>query len=352
MIISCASLAQKNIFHNRDFWKTNPSIQIIEKKQSEINNLIKLNSSAFDAVTYALLENVDNLTIKYLLKIKGNHVNKLTHDSRTYIFWAAYKNNLEILKYLVSRGAKTTIIDSHGYSVLNFAATNGQTNTELYDYLITMKSNIKTEKNHSGANALLLVAPYLKNFRLVEYFLSKGASLDDKDYDGNGIFEYATKGGEISFLKTLKQKGVQIGENTMIFASQGLRRKKNTLETYKFLESIGVQVNIVNKKGKNPLHAISYNSKDLAIYKYLIEKVVEVNVEDNEKNVPFKIAANGNSTEIVEFLLKHIQNINSKNKKGLSSLAMAVKKNSSEMVEFLINNGADINTKDKEGNTL
>jgi len=352
MIISCASLAQKNIFHNRDFWKTNPSIQIIEKKQSEINNLIKLNSSAFDAVTYALLENVDNLTIKYLLKIKGNHVNKLTHDSRTYIFWAAYKNNLEILKYLVSRGAKTTIIDSHGYSVLNFAATNGQTNTELYDYLITMKSNIKTEKNHSGANALLLVAPYLKNFRLVEYFLSKGASLDDKDYDGNGIFEYATKGGEISFLKTLKQKGVQIGENTMIFASQGLRRKKNTLETYKFLESIGVQVNIVNKKGKNPLHAISYNSKDLAIYKYFIDKGVEVDLEDNEKNSPFMNAANSNSIEIVEFLLKHIQNINSKNKKGLSSLAMAVKKNSSEMVEFLINNGADINTKDKEGNTL
>ena len=99
IIVSYASLAQKNIFHNRNFWKTNPSIQTIEKKQSEVNNLTALNSSAFDAVTYALLEKVDNLTIKYLLSKKGNHVNKLTHDSRTYIFWAAYKNNLEILKY-------------------------------------------------------------------------------------------------------------------------------------------------------------------------------------------------------------------------------------------------------------
>jgi len=143
-IISYASLAQKNIFHNRNFWKTNPSIKTIEKKQSEVNNLIALNSYAFDAVTYALLEKADNSTIKYLLSKKGNHVNKLTHDGRTYIFWAAYKNNLEILKYLISRGAKTNIIDSHGYSVLNFAATTGQTNTELYDYLITMESNIET----------------------------------------------------------------------------------------------------------------------------------------------------------------------------------------------------------------
>ena len=352
IIVSYASLAQKNIFHNRNFWKTNPSIQTIEKKQSEVNNLTALNSSAFDAVTYALLEKVDNLTIKYLLSKKGNHVNKLTHDSRTYIFWAAYKNNLEILKYLVSRGAKTTIIDSHGYSVLNFAATTGQTNTELYDYLITMKSNIKTEKNHSGANALLLVAPYLKNFRLVKYFLSKGASLNDKDYDGNGIFEYAAKGGNISFLKILQEKGVQVGENTMIFASQGLRKKKNTIETYKFLESIGVKVNVINEKGKNPLHAISFNSKDLAIYKYFINKGIDVNLKDNENNSPFMNAANSNSIEIVQFLSKYIKNINFKNKNGLSSLALAVNKNSPEVVEFLINNGADINTKDKEGNTL
>ena len=65
---------------------------------------------------------------------------------------------------------------------------------------------------------------------------------------------------------------LKIGDNTMIFASQGLRKKKNTLETYKFLESIGVKVNVINARGKNPLHAISFNSKDLAIYKYFINK--------------------------------------------------------------------------------
>ena len=138
----------------------------------------------------------------------------------------------------------------------------------------------------------------------------------------------------------------------MIFASQGLRKKKNTLETYKFLESIGVKVNIINEKGKNPLHAISYNSKDLAIYKYFINKGIDVNLKDNEKNSPFMNAANSNSIEIVKFLSKYIKNINSRNKNGLSPLALAINKNSPEVVEFLINNGADINTKDKEGNTL
>jgi ankyrin repeat protein len=233
--LSLTTFSQKeNIFHDRDFWKTNPSIQTIEEKIDEGNNVTALTSSAFDATSYALIENVDNKTIKHLLTKKGNGVNKLTHDGRTYIFWAAYMDNLEMMRHLVSKGAKTDIIDNHGYSILNFSATTGQTNQKLYDYLLDMNANIKTEKNHSGANALLLVAPHLKDLKLADYLISKGASLKDKDYNGNGFFEYAVKGGNIQFLKEILKKGVHKGKNAMIFASQGLRRKKNKLETYQY----------------------------------------------------------------------------------------------------------------------
>ena len=113
---STTILAQKsNVFLDRSFWKTNPSIKTINTKINEINDPSALNKYYFDAVTYAILEKVDNETIKYLINYKGNDVNKLTHDGRTYIFWAAYNNNLEMMKYLVSEGAKTDIIDSHGY---------------------------------------------------------------------------------------------------------------------------------------------------------------------------------------------------------------------------------------------
>ena len=352
-IFISSMFAQKaNIFHERNFWKANPSIKVIDEKSSKGNNISELNNNAFDAVVYAILENTDNNTIKYLLSKEGNSVNKKTHDGRTYIFWAAYKNNLELMKYLVSKDAKTNIVDDHGYTILNFAASTGQTNTKMYDYLIKMAANIKTDKNRKGANVLLLVAPYLENYSLVSYLLSQGASIKDKDNNGNGIFEYAAKGGNISLLKTLIDKGVKKGENTMIFASQGLRRKKNTLQTYKFLESVGVKTNCIDKDGKNPLHAIAYNNKDLATYSYFISKGVNVNLQDNKGRSPFMNAANNNTLEIVKFLSKKITNINSKDKKGRSALIMSVLSNNKDVVKFLLRIGANINTEDADGNTL
>jgi ankyrin repeat protein len=74
------------------------------------------------------------------------------------------------MKYVVSKGAKTNVIDTHGNTFLNFAASSGETNLDLYKYSFKIGADIKKEKNHDGANALLLVAPYLKNTALVDFF--------------------------------------------------------------------------------------------------------------------------------------------------------------------------------------
>lgn len=341
-----------NIFHSRDFWKKNPSIETVNKKISEGNDATALNSNAFDGIVYALLEKADNKTIKYLLSKKGNDVNKKTHDGRTYIFWAAYKGNVEIMKYVFSKGAKTDVIDTHGNTFLNFAASTGQLNQEVYDYAFKIGADITKEKNHDGANALLLIAPYLKDYKTITYFISKGATKKDKDNNGNGLFEYVAKGGNISLLKVLIENNVSVGKNAMIFASQGLRRKKNTLETYKALEKLGVKTNTIDNKGRNPLHSIAYSSKDIATYQYFISKGVAVDLQDKGGDSPFMNASNSNILEVVELLYNYVKNINVKDENGRSALAMAVNRNSTDVISFLLKNGADINTVDKEGNTL
>ena len=353
VLLCGATFAQNaNIFHDRNFWKTNPSIALIEQQILEGNDVAALNKNAFDGLVYAILENTDIHTVKYLLSKEGNAVNKKTHDGRTYIFWAAYKNNLALIKYLVSRNAKTDLVDSHGYTVLNFAASAGQTNIKMYDYLLKMSANIKTDTNHKGANVLLLVAPYLENYRLVTYLLSKGASLKDTDTAGNGLFEYASKGGNITFLTTLIKKGIATGENAMLFASQGLRRKKNTLTTYKFLESVGVKPNVIDASGKNPLHAIAYNSKDLETYRYFISKGVNPNLQDHEGNSPYMNAANSNILEVVSFLSKTLKDVNLKDANGRTALAKAIQRNTIDVVQFLLEENADITSVDAKGNTL
>ncbi|BAO74680.1 ankyrin 1 [Winogradskyella sp. PG-2] len=357
-MILCVSFSslfaqESNIFLSRDYWKSNPSIADIDKKMASGHYISALNNNAFDAVSYALIEKVDNSTIKHLLSKEGNGVNKLTHDGRTYIFWAAYKNNLEIMTYLVNQGAKTDIIDSHGYSVLNFAASTGQINTKLYDFLISHGANPTIEKNHSGANALLLVAPFLKDESLIKYFVSNKVDIKSTDNKGNGIFDYAAKGGNKMVLQMLIDKGINSASgNAMVMASQGTRGKKNTLEVYKFLESKGLKVNAIGDNGRNPLHAIAYNSEDLETYKYFIKNGVDINQQDQVGDSPFMNAANSNTLEVVKFLSSYVKDINAKDENGRSALAMAININDVEVAEFLIENDADISTMDTEGNSL
>tara|TARA_B100000787_G_scaffold170146_1_gene164359 strand:- start:10305 stop:11801 length:1497 start_codon:yes stop_codon:yes gene_type:complete len=359
VFISAATYAQKsNIFIDRAFWKTNPTIENIHQKIEEGHDISALSSSSFDAVSYALIEKVDNKTIQYLLSKKGNGVNKLTHDGRTYVFWAAYKDNLEMMRFLVENGADMSIEDSHGYSVLNFAATTGQLNTKLYDFCIENGADPTKEKNNNGANALLLVSPHVKDISLISYFTSKGIDMKTTDSDGNGLFNYAAKAGNIELMEYLRKQRLPYkklnkqGENAMIFASRGTRNYRNTLESFQYLERLGISPNVITNKGITPLHAISYREKDLNIFKYFLSKGVDVNQTDEKGNTSFLNATYMNDLNIVQLLFKQVKDINYQNKKGISALSNAIQRNSSEVINFLLDSGADVTVKDTKGNNL
>ena len=358
LITFFTGIAQENIFLSRDYWKANPSIAQIEKDIAAGNDVSQRNAYAFDAVCYAFLEKADNTSIKYLLSKKGNEVNKLTHDGRTYIFWAAYKDNLEMMQYLLDKGAKTDVIDSHGYSLLNFSAVTGQTNTALYDFILATGAQPNEDINRDGANALLLVAPFAKDFEIFDYFVAKGLSMQDVDAGGNGVFEYAARGGNTELLQKLIDKGIAYkqgneGEgNAILMASQGTRGKQNTLETYQFLAGIGLKVNTVDASGRNALHNIAYRGKDFEVFNFFLREGVDVNQKDEDGRTPFMNAVNYNSLEIVKLLSDAVSDINVTDSEGKTALAMAVSRNTPEVIGFLLSKGADATLKDKKGNSL
>ena len=356
-ISNIVSAQTKNIFLGRTFWKTNPTISQVEQKISEGNSATKLNRNGFDAVVYALLENADSKVIKHLLSKKENDVNKLTHDGRTYIFWASYKNNIAIVKHLLKNGAKTDVIDDKGYSILNFTAVAGVENIKLYDLLIKHGANVVKDKTPRGANALLLIVPNLTNFKMIDYFISKGLKLNDTDKDGNGVFNYTAQKGNKKMLETLIKKGLSYkslnknGGNAMLFATRGSRNGYNSLAFFNYLESLGINPNIMNKDGKTPLHNLAYNNKDIATIDYFINKGVDVNQTDSNGNTALINAASRNSLDVIKLLAGKINNINHKNKDGQSALTKAIR-NNSKVLQYLIDNNADATIIDKKGNHL
>lgn len=358
IFIANITLAQdsKNVFLERDFWEEKPTVAVVQQKIKEGNNPSELTKHGFDAVTYAIIGKAPNETIKFLLTQKGNEIDKLTHDKRTYVFWAGYAGNLDLVKFLIKKGANLNLKDSHSMSPLTFTAAAGQTNPELYDVFEANGLHIKTDVNGSGANALLLVARSLKKISDTDYFVKKGLSLTDTDKYGNGIFNYVARSGNKEFLSEIIKKGIPYknlntkGENAMFFATRGARGKYQPLEYFKYLENLGIKINTVSNEGKTPLHNLSYN-KDIETLKYFISKGIDVNQATKEGNTALLYAASFNTLEVIKLFAEKTKNINHTNKKGQSALIRALR-NSPEIISYLIDKGAKLTVTDKNGNNL
>lgn len=352
--VSVTAMAQKNVFLDQAFWKTNPTVDQVKAEIEKGNNPSELNPSSFDAVVMAINAQAPNESIKFLLSQPGNDVNKLTHDGRTYIFWSASRGNVELMEYLINKGAKTNIIDSHGATVLNFAAAGGQQNTKVYDLLIANGVDLKKGVNAEGANALLLTIPSAKDFKLIDYFVSKGLSINSVDAKGNTAFNYAARSGNIELLKALVARGVKYNDNAMLMATQGGRgAATNTLELFQYLESLKISPTVIGANGENVLHNIARKPKQEEIIKYFISKGVDINKVDKDGNTPFMNASASNTDiQLLTYLSTLIKNVNLANKKGETALTMAVRNNTPDVVSLLISKGADLKVVDAAGDNL
>lgn len=352
-LTSLAAQAQKNTLLEQSFWQTKPDVAQLKAEVEKGNSPSQLNPMSFDPVVMAINAGAPTETITYLLDQPGNDVNKITHDSRVYLHWAASRGNVAVMEALFAKGAKATIQDSHGTTPLNFAASGGQANTVVYDLCLQHGANLKKDLNHDGANALLLAIANDKDLKLTDYFVSKGIDLNSTDAAGNNAFSYAARGGNINILKALVQRGVPVQDNALIMASQGGRRGGNSLELFQYLESLNIKPTVTSKTGENVLHALVRRPRQNEIIQYFLSKGVEVNQADEEGNTVFMNAAAANrDVSVLELLLPHVKNINQANHKGVTALAMAVKGNSAAVVTYLLDKGANVQVKDKTGDNL
>ncbi len=353
-ILTSVHSSSQNIFTSRKYWTQNPSIEEIKSSVNEENNLVAFDKHKFDAVTWAILEDVSIGTIKYLINIDGNGVNKRSHDGRTPIFWAAYKNNVELIRYLIENNARTDLIDDHGYGLATFAAVTGQLNEEIYDICKENGANLKTEKNRAGANSLLLIMPFLTDIKQVKYFEKNGLSIRDKDNKGNNAFTYASKTGNISIMKELISLGIDPSANNdaaVIFAGKGTRKKKNSAETFEFLKQLGLSLNTIDEDGKNVLHYLSAYSKDDKLFNFLIENQVKLDMQDSKGNTPLCYALEYNNIDMIKLIIERDPELNTINKDGEGIIHLAVKSQEIEIVELILPLISDIDLKSANGLT-
>ncbi|WP_128331072.1 ankyrin repeat domain-containing protein [Apibacter sp. HY039] len=355
-ILCLASLwmsAQKNnSLLDNDFWKNKPEVQVVETEIKNGNNPVEFNDRKFDAVSVAILNDAPLETIKYLLSQKGNDVNKLTHDNRIYLHWAAYRGNIELIKYLIEKKSDINLEDSHGLTPLVFAANAGQTDIEIYKLFFKAGLDPKI-KYKEGTNLLLLAIPYDTDLHLTDFLITQGLSLSDTDSKGGTAFDYAARKGNVELLKKLKARGVKYTNQALFMAAEATRRSANTLDVFQYLvEELKINPSLTNENQQTVLHILATKPKQSEIMTYFLSKGVDAGKTDKNGNTAFMNSASGKDVQNTELLLPLTKNINAVNSKGESALAQAVKSSTAEMVALLLSKGADIKLVDNNGNSL
>ncbi|MFP9098562.1 ankyrin repeat domain-containing protein [Flavobacterium sp. RHBU_24] len=353
-ILACVAInaQQKNTLLDAEFWKKAPDVATVKAEIAKGNSPNEFNPFSFDATTLAINNGAPNETIKYLVELDGNGVKKITHDTRIYLHWAAYRGNAEIADYLLAKGSDVNFQDSHGNTPLAFGAANGLTNTAVYDAFFKAGVNPKTK--YDGVSLLLLaIASDTKDLTLTNYFVTKGLSLKDTDVQGKTAIDYAARSGNIDVIKALQKKGVKHTDKALIMAAQGTRRGANSLDVFKYMvEELKIKATATGTDGETVLHYLVRKPKQPEIIAYFLSKGVDVNKADANGNTALINAAGGRDTAVTEQLLPLVKDINAKNAKGEAAVTAAVKGGSAEMVALLLNKGADINVTDKDGNNL
>lgn len=348
----------ENTLLDRSFWKTNPSLEIVKEKINAGNDPVAFDRNQFDATTLAITSKSETDVILYLLSLEGNDANKITHDGRTYMFWASLHGNLKVMDKLVKSGTNLKHIDEKGASITVFIASNGQKDKAVYDYLIEHGVVLKNELDKHGANILLLLSPFMNSFNETSYFTQKGIKLNDTDENGYGIFAYATSGGNKDFLNELIKAGIdpkvvaKDGGNAFLFATQASRYHSNALPFYQYLEELGIDPNTSTKEGQNPLHQL-YRTNNAEIVDYFISKGVDVNQQNKLGTTPLMLASGFQKDKDV--FLKFFEKgnkLNQANKDGQTALTYAISYNNAKIAAMLIAQGADITIVDKDGNDL
>ncbi|MDQ7826348.1 MAG: ankyrin repeat domain-containing protein [Candidatus Eremiobacteraeota bacterium] len=177
---------------------------------------------------------------------------------------AAGMGRLEVVKYLVEKGADCSLKDSSGHTALEKAIDRGHNDVALF--LIEHAGSGK--KGMEGT--LLHHAAWNGNIEMARLLLEKGTEVNGRDKAGKTALHYAISADYLDVAKLLIEKGADV----------------NSLSAGK------------ENGAKTPLHSAR---SDKAV-RILVRKDADVNAKDNEGKTPLHYAAEGHGSAVEELI--------------------------------------------------
>ena len=388
----------------------------IEKLQSRITELEKsvpvkeepkfklFNIYLTEILRYSFSGDMQNLI--NCIEIRHLPVDMEGEQNRTPLIVAAQAGELEVVKYLISKGAKLDKIDKNGFTALSIACFCNH--FEVVDYLVKKGADVICLNNKIPPIAAaiynnnldiikylldhgvplnsrfwtdpLTYATIANNYDIVKHFLDKGANPDSL-YGKTPLF-IACQNAYVNIVKLLLERGASpnfltpitkltplhaaaINGNTeiiqILIKAGAYVNPKGLVTPISFAVSHGnfdAVVTLINEGAKINIHQSNDNVRYSPLYvacakgylnivMFLVESGAKIEIKDTNNATPLIVASIKNYSRIVEFLVNRGANVNAQTTSGDTALIYASKNSNVELVKFLLSKGADPSLKGK-----
>jgi ankyrin repeat protein len=251
--------------------------------------------------------------LKAMIEKDPKLVNIRDKDGRTPLHWASRGVHLEVVKFLVDKGADVNAEDSNKVVPLHSLAV----------------------RNAAAAIAILV---------------AKGAEVDAKDYGGNTALHYAALSDSVDAVAVLIEKGADI-ENRENYGRTPLilcARERGGPRTIKVLLEAGGDVNARDKFQDTALNLASWRGKK-EVVDILLDGGAKISSKGRDVRYLFSEAASHGLSRLFDAVAKAGGDPTFKLSNGGTLLHAAAAGGSAEILEILIGKGLDINLKDSYG---
>jgi len=271
--------------------------------------------------------------IKALLD-HGIAVNTQDRLGRTALHYAVDNGNVDVLQLLLQKGCDINFQDEEGWTVLHHAVS--QRAHKLVHELLDWKADVTVGLFSDGYTALHLAFSDISNnisgdlqilHCLVEhkngYTLDKVNLQTDYGYTALRITGWVKNLSAVEFL--LQFIDVRIRNVDGDTALHDAVRNKASQEVIHLLlcSRHGLEAaNLLNKKGKAPLHKAILEMNNDAVL--ALGKVVDVNVQDKHGRTALHYAIQDHQIHYVDMLLcRRMVDVSIQDKEGLTALSLA-----------------------------
>lgn len=254
-------------------------------------------------------------------------------DKNTPLLMAGEKGNLEIVKYLIEKGAKINAQNADGNTALHLAARRDH--FPIVKYLIKNGIDVNA-KNRGGSIAVQGAIWWKSDYTLIEYLFNKGEIVDGETY--LNLLQAAASKKYKRVIDYLLDRNVEIPNSDQ--AIGGLLYRSIIADHVRLLERLlGIKPDML--KGKEEYWVNFVGEKGAT---NILEKFISLNYNLDVKNYYgnslIHQAAKNYNLGMVKLLVTNGQDIDAKNSIDQTALHISKEKGFHEISSYLIQQGA------------